>query len=62
MVAARLESVRGDGACWIRAVLLEACGRFEEAAAALHLLREKTEVNARPESKPDRCRSALKGA
>ncbi len=33
-VAARLESARGDGACWIRAVLLEACGRFEEAAAA----------------------------
>ena len=41
-LAARLESVRGDCACWLRAALLEACGRFEEAAGALRLLREKT--------------------
>jgi FkbH-like protein len=40
-LAARLEPVRGDRGCWLRAALLEACGHFEEAAAALHLLREK---------------------
>ena len=41
-LAARLESVRGDCACWLRAALLEASGRFEEAAGALRFLREKT--------------------
>jgi FkbH-like protein len=40
-LAARLASARGDCGGWLRAALLEACGRFEEAAAALHLLREK---------------------
>ncbi len=38
----RLEPVRTDSAVWLRAALLEACGRHGEAAAALHLLREKT--------------------
>lgn len=41
-LAARLESARRECGCWLRAVLLEACGRFEEAAAALRLLRERT--------------------
>ena len=41
-LAARLESARGDCGCWLRAALLEACGRFEEAAGALRFLREKT--------------------
>ena len=41
-LAARLEPVRGDCGCWLRAALLEACGHFEEAAGALHFLREKT--------------------
>ena len=41
-LAARLEAVRTDRASWLRAALLEACGNFAEAAAALHLLREKT--------------------
>jgi FkbH-like protein len=40
-LAARLEPVRTDGGGWLRAMLLEACGRSGEAAAALHLLREK---------------------
>jgi FkbH-like protein len=40
-LAARLEPTRGDCACWFRAALLEASGRFEKAAGALHLLREK---------------------
>jgi FkbH-like protein len=40
-LAARLESARGDCGCWLRAALLEACGHFEEAAGALHCLREK---------------------
>jgi len=41
-LAARLESVRGDCAGWLRARLLEGCGRFEEAAGVLRFLREKT--------------------
>jgi len=40
-LAARLEGARGDCGCWLRAALLEACGRFEEAAGALRVLREK---------------------
>ncbi|HEY6346236.1 MAG TPA: HAD-IIIC family phosphatase [Bryobacteraceae bacterium] len=40
-LATRLEPVRTDGGGWLRAMLLEACGRSGEAAAALHLLREK---------------------
>ena len=46
-LAARLESVRSDCGCWLRAALLEACGRGEEAAAALHVLREKAAGEAR---------------
>src|SRR5580658_3396793 len=41
-LAARLESAPGDCGRWFRAALLEASGCFEEAAGALHLLREKT--------------------
>jgi FkbH-like protein len=41
-LAARLESVHGDCACWLRAALLETCGRSEDAASALRFLREKT--------------------
>ena len=41
-LAARLESAHSDCACWLRAALLEACGRFEEGAEALRFLREKT--------------------
>jgi FkbH-like protein len=41
-LAARLEPARGDCGCWLRAALLEACGRFEEAAGALRFLREMT--------------------
>src|SRR5580658_186705 len=40
-LAARLDLVPGDCACWLRAALLGACGSFEEAAGALRLLREK---------------------
>ena len=40
-LAVRLESARGDCGGWLRAALLEACGHFEEAAAALRFLREK---------------------
>jgi len=40
-LAARLEGARGDCGCWLRAALLEACARFEEAAGALRVLREK---------------------
>ena len=40
-LAARLESERGDCGCWLRAALLEVCGRFEESAGALRFLREK---------------------
>jgi FkbH-like protein len=40
-LAARLESERGDCGCWLSAALLEACGRFQEAAGALRLLRER---------------------
>jgi FkbH-like protein len=40
-LAARLEPARGDCGGWLRAALLEACGRFEEAAGALRFLREK---------------------
>jgi FkbH-like protein len=40
-LAARLEAVRGDCACWLRAALLEASGRNTEAADALRVLREK---------------------
>ncbi|MGA2739129.1 MAG: HAD-IIIC family phosphatase [Bryobacteraceae bacterium] len=41
-LAARLDSVRSDYGCWLRAALLEACGFFEEAAETLRLLRERT--------------------
>jgi FkbH-like protein len=41
-LAARLESVRGDCSVWVRATLLETCGRPAEAAAALRILRERT--------------------
>ena len=40
-LAARLESAHSDTACWLRAALLEASGRFEQAAGALRFLREK---------------------
>jgi len=40
-LAARLEPARGDCGCWLRASLLEACGRSAEAADALRFLREK---------------------
>lgn len=40
-LAARLETVHGDNAGWMRAMLLEACGRAEDAADALRHLREK---------------------
>jgi FkbH-like protein len=40
-LASRLEQVRTDCGCWLRAALLEAVGRFEEAAATLNLPREK---------------------
>ena len=40
-LASRLELVRTDCGCWLRAALLEAVGRPEEAAATLHFLREK---------------------
>jgi len=40
-LAARLESARGDCGVWLRTALLEACGRFEEAAGTLRFLREK---------------------
>ena len=41
-LAARLESSHRDCACWLRAALLEASGRFEDAAGALRFLREQT--------------------
>jgi FkbH-like protein len=41
-LAARLESARSDCGCWLRAALLEACDRFEEAAGTLRFLRERT--------------------
>ncbi len=40
-LAARLESARGDCGAWLRATLLEACGHFAGAAAALRILRQK---------------------
>lgn len=40
-LATRLEPVPGDCACWLRAALLEACSRFEDAAGTLRLMREK---------------------
>jgi FkbH-like protein len=40
-LAARLESAHGDCGCWLRAALLEACSRFEEAAGALRFLQER---------------------
>jgi len=40
-LAARLESVHSDTGCWLRAALLEASGRFAEAAGAMRFLREK---------------------
>ena len=40
-LAARLEAVRTDCGGWLRAALLEAAGRFDEAAAALRVLCEK---------------------
>src|SRR5579862_2582736 len=40
-LAERLEAVRTDCGGWLRAAMLEAAGRFEEAAAALRVLREK---------------------
>jgi FkbH-like protein len=40
-LAGQLESSRGDSAGWLRGALLEASGRFDEAAGALRLLREK---------------------
>jgi FkbH-like protein len=39
---ARLEPMHTDCACWLRAALLESAGRYEEAAAELRFLREKT--------------------
>src|SRR5579859_4148215 len=39
--AGRLEEVRTDGGIWLKTALLARAGRFEEAAAALRLLREK---------------------
>jgi len=41
-LATRLEPVRTDCSHWLRAALLEAAGRPADAAAALHILREKT--------------------
>src|ERR1700691_770681 len=40
-LAARLESLRSDCGCWLRAALLEGCGHFDEAAGALRFLRER---------------------
>lgn len=40
-LASRLEPVRTDCGGWLRAALLEACGRPAEAATALRLLRER---------------------
>ena len=41
-LAERLEPVHTDGGVWLRAALLETSRRFDEAAAVLHLLREKS--------------------
>src|SRR5580658_1457926 len=40
-LAARLEAAAGDWGVWLRAALLEACGRPAQAAEALRILREK---------------------
>lgn len=42
LLASQLKDVRTDCGCWLRAVLLEAGGCFEEAAGQLRLLSEKT--------------------
>src|SRR5579871_258730 len=41
-LAARLEPARSDAGCWLRGAVLEGCGRFADAAAALRSLRDKT--------------------
>jgi len=40
-LAAQLEAARSDAGCWMRAMLLEACGDSSAAATVLHALREK---------------------